>query len=82
MLGKYLVLLIIISSLYLKKLERMDNSPQRTIKELGNLIGDYLIFSKKIENYGYIYLRTNDFWGQICHFSNQEVWEYFDFICF
>jgi len=75
MLGKYLVLLIIIGSLYLKKLERMDNSHERTIKELGNLIGGYLIFSKKIENYGYIYLRTNDFLGQICRFSNQEVWE-------
>jgi hypothetical protein len=46
----------------------MDNSHERAIKELGDLIGDYLIFSKKIENYGYIYIRTSDFLGQFCHF--------------
>jgi hypothetical protein len=26
-----------------------------------------------------IYIRTSDFLGQFCYFSNQEVWEYFYF---
>jgi hypothetical protein len=43
MLGKYLILLIIIGSRYLKNLKRTDNPHKRTIKELGDLIGD-LIF--------------------------------------
>jgi hypothetical protein len=62
-----------------QKPKRMDNSHERTMKGLDDLIDDYFFFPPKIWELWLYILEQLIFWDNFVIFSNQEVWEYFDF---